>query len=77
MLADSCLITVLGGGIGLGLAWLMASRDPTGGMLPLFHIRAIDLIFGLALAIALGLVTGIFPGLQAMRLRVADAVRRL
>lgn len=77
VLAESCLITVLGGGIGLGLAWLMASRDPTGGMMPLFHIRSIDLIFGLALAVALGLVTGIFPGLQAMRLRVADAVRRL
>jgi putative ABC transport system permease protein len=35
--SESCLLAVLGGGLGLGLAWLLTSRgDPTGGMLPLF-----------------------------------------
>ena len=35
VLAESCLLTVLGGALGLGLAWLMISRgDPTGGLLP-------------------------------------------
>lgn len=78
VLAESCLLAVLGGGLGLGLAWLAASRgDPTGGMLPLFYLPASDLLVGAGIAIALGLLTGIFPALQATRLRVADALRRM
>lgn len=78
VLVESCLLSIVGGGLGLGLAWLFISRgDPTGGLLPLFYFRAGDLLIGLALSVALGLVTGAFPALQAMRLRVADALRRM
>jgi len=35
------------------------------------------LFIGLGLSVVLGLITGIFPALQAMRLRVADALRRM
>jgi hypothetical protein len=78
VLLESCLMAVLGGAIGLGLAWVMISRgDPTGGMLPLFMFPVKDLFVGLAIAAGLGLATGIFPALQAMRLRVADALRRM
>lgn len=78
VLVESCLMAVLGGVLGLGLAWLLTSRgDPTGGMLPLFFFPARDLVIGLGISLALGLVTGIFPALQAMRLRVADALRRM
>jgi putative ABC transport system permease protein len=78
VLAESCLLALLGGGLGLGLAWLVTSQgDPTGGMLPLFHFRTGDLLVGVGICIALGLLTGIFPALQAMRLRVADALRRM
>ena len=78
VLAESCLLTVLGGGLGLGVAWVMTSRgDPTGGMLPLFFFPARDVVLGLGISAALGLVTGIFPAQQAMRLRVADALRRM
>ena len=68
----------LGGGLGLGLAWqLIKGGDPTGKYLPLFHFPLRDLEFGIAFVVALGLLTGIFPALQAMRLRVADALRRM
>lgn len=78
VLAESCLLTVLGGTVGLGLAWLMISRgDPTHGLLPLFSFPTRDLLIGLGISAALGLVTGIIPALQAMRLRVADALRRM
>lgn len=78
VLAESCLLAVLGGGLGLGLAALMISRgDPTGGMLPLFYFPATDLLAGVGVSLALGLVAGIFPALHAMRLRVADALRRM
>jgi putative ABC transport system permease protein len=78
VLAESCLLTTLGGGLGLGLAWLVISHgDPTGGLLPLFGFPTRDLLAGLAISVVLGLLTGIFPALQAMRLRVADALRRM
>jgi putative ABC transport system permease protein len=78
VLAESCLLAVLGGGLGLGLAWMMIARgDPTGGMLPLFFFPARDVLAGVGFSLALGLLAGIFPALQAMRLRVADALRRM
>src|SRR5581483_401807 len=78
VLFESCLLAVLGGAIGLGLAKLMtAGGDPTHGLLPLFFFPVRDLIVGLEISIALGVITGIFPALQAMRLRVADALRRM
>ncbi len=78
VLAESCLLAILGGGLGLGFAWLLISRgDPTGGLLPMFHLSTGDLLVGVGISIALGVLTGIFPALQAMRLRVADALRRM
>ena len=78
VLAESCLLTVLGGVVGLGLAWLVISRgDPTSGLLPMFFFPTRDLLIGFGISIVLGFVTGIFPALQAMRLRVADALRRM
>ena len=78
VLAESCLLSGLGGALGLGLAWLFTSRgDPTGGLLPLFYLPKTDLLLGVGLCLALGFLTGIFPALQATRLRVADALRRM
>ena len=78
VLAESCLLGVLGGALGLGFAWLLVSRgDPTNGMLPLFYLKTTDLLIGAAISVVLGLLTGVFPALQAMRLRVADALRRM
>ena len=78
VLAESCLVAVLGGIVGLGVAWLLTSRgDPTGGLLPLYFFPVHDVLVGFALSVALGVVTGFFPALQAMRLRVAEALRRI
>jgi putative ABC transport system permease protein len=78
VLAESTLLTFVGGVIGLGLAWVITSRgDPTGGTMPLYYLPPRELLVGLAICIVLGVVTGIFPALQAMRLRVAEALRRM
>jgi putative ABC transport system permease protein len=79
VLAESCILALLGGGLGLGIAWLEVTLtgDPTGSMLPLFHLPATDLWLGAALALALGFLTGIVPAFQAMHLRVADALRKM
>jgi putative ABC transport system permease protein len=77
VLAESLLLTALGGGLGLVLAWLLVSAgDPTGGALPLFYIPGRDLAAGVALIVMMALVAGILPALQAGRLRIADALRR-
>jgi putative ABC transport system permease protein len=77
VLAESLALTVVGGGIGLGLAWLMIQGgDPTGGLLPVFYLPGEDLAAGVGWVIALGLAAGILPAMRAMRLRIVDALRR-
>ena len=77
VLAESLLIAVLGGLTGLGLAALIISRgSPVPGMLPVFFLPTRDLLFGVSCVFALGFVAGILPAWQAMRLRIADALRR-
>jgi putative ABC transport system permease protein len=79
VLAESCLLTIIGGVVGLGLASMVipAMAGQLAGLLPMFFLPARDLVTGFGLAVALGLVTGFFPAIQAMRLRVADALRRM
>jgi putative ABC transport system permease protein len=78
VLAESCVISVLAGGVGLIFAWALTSRgDPTGGVLPNFSFLLSDLGMGLGIAVLLGFITGVFPALQAMRLQVAAALRRI
>jgi putative ABC transport system permease protein len=77
VLVESGCLAGAGGMIGLGLAWLLiSSGDPTGGALPIFYFPLDDLILGAVLVLALGLAAGIFPALQAQRLRIAEALRR-
>ena len=77
VLGESLLLALLGGGLGLGLAWLLVSAgDPTGGSLPVFYIPLRDLAAGGVLILLMALIAGILPALQARRLRIADALRR-
>ncbi len=77
VLAESVLLSGLGGLAGLGLGWaLIRQGDPTHGMLPSFALPADRLVLGVGLVLALGLVTGLAPALWATRLRIADALRR-
>jgi len=77
ILAESCLLACLGGGVGLALAWFMiAGGDPTGGALPIFFFPLDDLGIGVVLVLGLGLAAGLLPALQAGRLRIAEALRR-
>jgi putative ABC transport system permease protein len=77
VLAESCLIALIGGVLGLGAAWFLTlGGSPAPGLLPLFFIPTENLILGAVLIIVLGLITGALPAIQAMRLGVADALRR-
>ena len=77
VLAESSLLAGLGGLAGLGLAWLIAAGgSPVPAMLPVFYLPVRYVVIGIGLVIALGVIAGILPALQAMRLRIADALRR-
>jgi putative ABC transport system permease protein len=71
------LIAVIGGGLGLLTAWAFVQQgDPTGGMLPIFVLPTRDVIFGGVLIVGLGLLAGALPAINAMNLKITDALRR-
>lgn len=77
VLAESLFVTGLGGAAGLGMAWLFVQQgDPTGGLLPIFILRPENLAIGAVLALLMGILAGALPAVEAMRLRITDALRR-
>ena len=78
VLVESTLIAVLGGGLGLLLAYAAVTLggDPTNGLLPAFYLPTAALFTGIVLVVALGLASGALPAWQAGRLRIVDALRR-
>lgn len=77
VLAESCMIAAVGGLTGLGVAWLFtAGGSPVPSMLPVFYLPPVYLAAGVAFVFGLGIVAGMFPALQAMRLQIAVALRR-
>jgi len=77
VLAESLFIAIVGGGLGLLMAWLFVQGgDPTNGMLPIFVLPARQLAVGGALVVLIGVVAGLMPAVGAMRLRITDALRR-
>ena len=77
VLAESLFIGLVGGGLGLGLAWLVVQGgDPTGGMLPIFVLPSRDVALGVGLMVLMGFLAGIMPAVGAMQLRITDALRR-
>ena len=77
VLAESLFVALVGGGLGLLLAWLFVLQgDPTGGRLPAFYLPARDLVLGVVLMVVAGVAAGILPAAGAMRLKITDALRK-
>ena len=77
ILGESVLIALLGGSLGLGVAWLIVQGgDPTNGMLPIFVLPTRDVILGAVMIVVLGLIAGALPAFTAMNLKITDALRR-
>ena len=76
VLAESVLLLLLGGVIGLGLvsALVPAMSSQSGGMISHTNVGAGSWALGVVLAIAIGLVVGALPGWRAMRLNIVDAL---
>jgi putative ABC transport system permease protein len=80
VIAESCLLALTGAGLGLLLSWGVLT--PIVGklvkqFLPLFYLPGWGIALGLGIALVLGLLTGLLPGIQAMRLRIVDALRKV
>jgi len=76
VLGESVFICVLGGGLGLALAWAIVQQgDPT-GQLPIFVLQPQAIAAGVALILFMGIMAGLLPALSAMQLRITDGLRR-
>jgi putative ABC transport system permease protein len=77
VLLESVGLSICGGALGLGLAWLVVQLgDPTSGLLPAFYLPIVDVAIGSAFVLLLGLVAGMLHARQAARLRIVEALRR-
>jgi putative ABC transport system permease protein len=78
VLGESVLLALLGGLPGLAIAALitLALRNSLANIAPAFAVSPDIAMEGLALMIALGLITGMIPALNAMRLKIATALGR-
>ena len=78
VLGESFFYAMIGGAIGLGLAWLFVSNgDPTGMMGGLFTLSPDNILAGLGLTLITGFFAGVVPAVSAMNLRIVDALRRV
>jgi putative ABC transport system permease protein len=79
VLAESLVIAIVGGLLGLVLAYLAVPLLGTAlnGLLPNLVLSLSILAFGFAVALLVGAASGILPGIGAMRMRVVNALRRV
>jgi putative ABC transport system permease protein len=79
VLAESLTIALVGGLIGLGLAALAIPvlAAALNGLLPTLILSPAILSVGLGTALLVGVISGLLPGIGAMRMRVVNALRRV
>jgi putative ABC transport system permease protein len=78
VLAESCVVALLGALLGLTVALILIPGvgKALQRFLPVFFVPPQDLVLGIVVALLLGLAAGLPPALQAMRLRIVEALRR-
>ena len=76
VLAESVLLLLIGGVLGLGLAAVLIPgvSAHSGGMLNLPTVGAGSWVLGLVLMVLIGLLVGALPAVRAMRLNIVDAL---
>jgi len=78
VLAESILIMLMGGLLGLGLGWLLVQglAQQMAAFLPGIFLSSTAVLGAVAMMIGAGILAGIFPALKAMRLSIIDALAR-
>jgi putative ABC transport system permease protein len=76
VLAESLVLPIAAGAIGLAV-WLLIQRtDPTSGVVPMAALSMPNIGLAGLFAVALGLIAGIVPMWHVHRLTIVDALRR-
>lgn len=79
---ESVTIALFGGALGLIMTMLAIRRfgefleQNMGGFFPIFEISGTTIILAIASALAVGLLAATFPTLSAVRIKIADGLRR-
>ena len=78
VLAESILIMIIGGLLGLGLGWFVVqgAAEQLGAMLPGLSLSGDAILKAILIMVGGGILAGIFPALAAMRLSIIDALAR-
>ena len=79
VMAESILIMVIGGGLGLGIGWAVAQslNEALAAMIGGgIFLSGQAFLVAIVIMIGAGVAAGIFPALKAMRLSIVDALAR-
>jgi len=78
VLGESILLAMLGGlpGIALAAFATVVLRRSLGNMAPTFAVTPAIALIGVCFMLALGIITGLIPAVNAMRLKIATALGR-
>jgi putative ABC transport system permease protein len=84
IIGESSTVGLVAGLIGVALAWPLVNQgisavieENMSGMFPYFRVESSTVALALALALLLGALAGIVPAMQAGRLTVVNALRRI
>ena len=84
IIGESTTVGLVAGLVGVALAWPLVNQgisavieENMSGMFPYFRIEPSTVVMAIALALLLGALAGIVPALQAGRLTVVNALRRI
>jgi putative ABC transport system permease protein len=84
IIGESTTVGLVAGLVGVGIAWPLVNRgmsavieENMGGMFPYFRIEPLTIGVALGLALLLGALSGVVPAIQAGRLSVVNALRRV
>jgi putative ABC transport system permease protein len=77
VLGESLLLTGFGAALGLSLGYLMCvgMAQQLTQFMPAFWLTGESLLLGAGIALALGVLSGLWPAWRAMRMRMVDALR--
>jgi putative ABC transport system permease protein len=78
VLGEAILLALLGGLPGIGIAMLIGFllRENPSNFLPRIAVTPDIVLLAITLMVALGVITGVVPALNAMRLKIATALGR-
>ncbi len=76
---ESLFITATGGGLGILLTFPVARKfgEVMGNFFPVFQVDSSTLYMDLVFCLIVGVIAGIFPTWRAIRIKIADGLRRI